>query len=63
MTFRNPLITMAADMLTAISALRLKRHRLVSTAEGVEILQPGKPTLLLTHRAASDFAHELEEAG
>lgn len=59
---RNPLIEMAADMFNAIGALRLKRHRLVSTSEGVEVHQPGKPVLLLTHQAARDFAHEFEEA-
>lgn len=59
---RNPLIEMAADMFNAIGALRLKRHRLVSTADGVEIHQPGKPVLLLTHQAARDFAHEFGEA-
>lgn len=59
---RNPLIEMAADMLNAISALRLKSHRLTSTPDGVEIQQPGKPTLLLTHEAARQFAHEIEEA-
>lgn len=60
---RNPLIDMATDMFNAIAALKLKRHRLVSTSEGVEVHQPGKPVLLITHRAASDFAHEVEEAG
>lgn len=59
---RNPLIDMAADMFTAIAALRLKAHRLVSTSEGVEIHQPGRPVLLLTHGAASDFAHHQQEA-
>lgn len=59
---RNPLIEMAADMFNAIGALRLKRHHLVSTSEGVEVHQPGKPVLLLTHQAARDYAHEFEEA-
>lgn len=59
---RNQLIEMAADMMTALGALRLKSHRLVSTPEGVEIHQAGRPTLLLTHRAASDFAHMIDEA-
>lgn len=59
---RNPLIEMAADMFNAIGALRLKRHHLVSGPDGVEIHQPGKPVLLLTHQAARDFAHEFEEA-
>lgn len=60
---RNPVVTMAADMMNAIQALRLKRHQLVSTSDGIEIRQPGKPALLITWRAASDFAHEIEEAG
>lgn len=59
---RNQLIEMAADMMTAISALRLKSHRLVSTPEGVEVHQVGRPVLLLTHRAASDFARMIDEA-
>lgn len=59
---RNPLIEMAADMLNAISALRLKRHQLVATSEGVEVHQPGKPVLLLTHAAAADYAGQVEEA-
>lgn len=58
----NQLIDMAADMMTALGALRLKPHRLVSTGEGVEIHQTGKPTLLLTHAAAADFAHAIDEA-
>lgn len=59
---RNQLIEMAADMMTALGALRLKSHRLVSTGEGVEIHQTGKPTLLLTHAAAADYAHAVAEA-
>lgn len=59
---RNPLIDMAADMFTAIAALKLRAHRLVSTSEGVEVHQPGKPVLLLTHQAARDVAHQREEA-
>mgnify|MGYP000535348168 CR=1 FL=1 len=53
---RNPLIEMAVDMLNAVQALRLKTHRLASVAEGVEIEQPGKPRILITHQAAKDFA-------
>jgi hypothetical protein len=53
---------MAADMFNAIGALRLKRHHLVSGPDGVEIHQPGKPVLLLTHQAAHDFAQQIEEA-
>lgn len=51
-----------AAVATAIGALKLKRHQLVSTREGVEIRQQGKPVLLLTHQAALDFAREREEA-
>ena len=58
---RNQLIEMAADMMTAIGALRLKSHRLVRTSEGVEIHRAGQPALLLTHRAASDFASWIDE--
>lgn len=53
---------MAADMMTALGALRLKSHRLVSTSEGVEIHRPGQPVLLLTHAAAADFARAIDEA-
>lgn len=59
---RNPLIDMATDMFTAIAALRLKSHRLVSTSQGVEIHQPGRPVLLLTHAAAHEYAAQVEEA-
>lgn len=59
---RNQLIEMAADMMTALGALRLKSPRLVSTSDGVEIHQMGKPALLLTHRAAADFARMIDEA-
>lgn len=59
---RNPYIEAAANTFAAIDALRLKRHRLVSTPDGVEIHQPGKPVLLLTHQAARDYAHQIEEA-
>lgn len=47
---------------SAIGALKLKRHHLISTREGVEIRQMGKPVLLLTHQAALDFARECQEA-
>lgn len=60
---RNPLIDAAVDTFSAIDALRLKRHRLVSTAEGVEIHQPGKPVLILTYAAARAFNQMIEEAG
>ncbi|MDB5445666.1 MAG: hypothetical protein JWQ97_983 [Phenylobacterium sp.] len=59
---RNPVIEVAADMFNAIAALKLKRHTLRSTPDGVEIHQPGRPTLLLTYRAAHDYAAEVEEA-
>ena len=59
---RNQLIEMAADMMTAIGALRLKSHRLVSTSEGIEIHRPGQPVLLLTHASAADFARSINEA-
>ncbi len=49
-------------MMTALGALRLKSPRLVSTSDGVEIHQMGKPALLLTHRAAADFARMIDEA-
>ena len=58
---RNQLIEMAADMMTALGALRLKSQRLVSTSEGVEIHRAGQPALLLTHRAAADFANWIDE--
>lgn len=57
----NALIDHAADMFNALAALRLKRHRLVSTSEGVEIHQPGRPALLLTHEAARTYAQQVED--
>ncbi|MDO8912339.1 MAG: hypothetical protein Q8N10_03515 [Phenylobacterium sp.] len=51
-----------AAVATAIGALKLKRHNIVSTREGVEIHQMGKPVLLLTHQAALDFARECQES-
>ncbi len=60
---RNPIVTMAADMLNAVAALKLKSaHRLVNTSDGLEIHQPGKPVLLLTYAAAADFAQQMAEA-
>ena len=59
---KNELVDLGVDMFNAIAALRLKRHQLRSTPEGVEILQPGRPRLLLTYQAAKDFVDEVEEA-
>lgn len=59
---RNALVDMAADMFTAIAALKLKTHRLVSTNDGVEIHQPGRPVLLVTYENARRFAQDIEEA-
>lgn len=52
----------AMAVANAVSALKLKRARLVSTREGVEIHQQGKPVLLLTHDAAIQFAKDVAEA-
>lgn len=49
-------------MFNALAALKLKRARIRGTREGVEIVQPGKPSLLLTYAAADDFAKEIAEA-
>jgi hypothetical protein len=51
-----------AAMLTAIAALKIKRARFVHVRDGIEIHQPGKPALLLTHEAARVFVQEIEEA-
>lgn len=59
---RNPLAEAAVDTMVAIEALRLKRHRLVSSPDGVIVQQPGKPDMLLTWRAARDFNNQIEEA-
>lgn len=60
---RNPMIDMAADMINAVTVLRLgKSDRLVSVPEGIEIHQRARPVLLLTHAAAADFAHMIDEA-
>lgn len=60
---KNPLIDMAVDMANALEALKLRKGgRLVSVREGIEIRQPGKPALLLTHQAAHDFNNMMEEA-
>lgn len=53
------------DMLavnTAIAALRLKRHHLSSSPDGVVIEQPGKPDLLLTFESAKRFSAQIDEA-
>ena len=58
-------MTMIKDTLaiaTAIGALKLKRHQLRGVGDGVEIHQPGKPVLLLTHEAARRFANDVAEA-
>lgn len=52
----------AMAVATALNALKIKRGRLVSTRQGVEIHQQGKPVLLLTHEAARAFANEIAEA-
>jgi hypothetical protein len=59
---RNHLVEAASDVLNAVSALRLKRHTLRSTSDGVVIQQAGKPDLLLTYDAARRWAAEVEEA-
>ncbi len=60
---RNQLIEMAAEMINALSVLRLSRSDLlVSVPEGIEIHQRARPVLLLTHAAAADFARTIEEA-
>jgi hypothetical protein len=57
------LVDQSVAMANALMALRLKRGgRLKSTREGIEIHQPGKPFLLLTHAAAEEFARQIEEA-
>jgi len=58
----NDLISLGVDVFNAISALKLKRHQLVSTREGVIIRQQGRPDLLLTHEAARQFAQGQQEA-
>ena len=57
----DPIETIAA-VASAIGALKLKRAQVVSTRDGVEIHQQGRPVLLLTHQAALDFARECQEA-
>lgn len=59
---RDPLVQRASEVLNAIQALRLKRHHLRRTHEGVVIEQTGKPDLLLTYEAAHRFAQERAEA-
>lgn len=52
----------ALAVMRALSALKLKRSSLKSTSEGIEIRQPGKPTLLLTDAAVNEFSREVDEA-
>lgn len=59
---RNPYVEVGAATMNAIGALRLKRHQLRPTADGVEILQPGKPTLLLRYSDAEQFNNQTREA-
>lgn len=59
---RNPLIDVATQMANALSAPKLKRHHLTSTADGVIISQAGRPDLLLTYEAALAWAGEVDEA-
>jgi len=58
----NPLIDQGMAVFTSVAALKLKRAEFRHTSEGVEIHQPGKPVLLLTHEAAMRFANEVAEA-
>jgi hypothetical protein len=56
-------MNLAAEFLTALSALKIKRGQYFSDGEGgVRIVQQGKPDLILTFEAARRFAHEVEEA-
>lgn len=57
----DSLARLGIDFINAVQALRLKRHRLIGTPEGVEIHQTGKPVLLLTYGAAKKFADEISE--
>lgn len=52
----------AVDLMTAIAALKIKRARFRNTRDGVVISQPGKPDLMLTYAAASEFARGIQEA-
>lgn len=59
---KNPVVQLGVDVMNAVQALRLKRHTLRGVSDGVEISQPGKPTLLLSYAAAEDFANQMAEA-
>lgn len=56
-------MNLAVAIMIATGALKLKRATFRETSEGVEIGQPGKPTLLLTFEEARRFAQHIEEVG
>lgn len=58
----NPLIDQGMAMFTALAALKVKGARLVQVPDGIEIHMRGKPTLLLTHDHAREFANQVSEA-
>lgn len=60
---RSAFLTAGVDMTRALNALKLRgSDEIVTTAEGVEIRSRGRPALLLTLAAATEFAREIEEA-
>lgn len=58
---RNPIVDQASAMATALGALKLKRLHIHPVEDGVEIVQRGKPTLLLTYAAAEAFVRQIQE--
>lgn len=60
---RNPLVDAAADVITALHALKISRSAII-TGEGdggLEIQEPRRPKVVLTHSNARDFCRQRQE--
>lgn len=62
---RNPLVDAAADVITAYHALKVSRSAVVTGdgGGGLEIQEPRRPKIVLTHSNARDFCRQRNEAG
>lgn len=61
---RNPLVQAAAEVITALGALRVSRSADIREDGdgGLVIQEPRKPAIVLTHANARDFCRQRNEA-
>lgn len=59
---KNPLVDAAADVITALNALRLGRSAKIrgDGDGGLIISEPRKPDMVLTHENARDYCRQFE---